>query len=246
MEETTLGILLITAATIGVVHTITGPDHYVPFIAMSRVGRWSLTKTIVITLACGVGHVLSSVVLGALGIALGWAVSGLEAFEGTRGGLAGWLLLGFGLAYMVWGIRRAIRNQPHTHRHVHADGDVHAHEHAHTDEHTHVHTLQYAPASRDEAQAGSMTPWILFTIFVFGPCEPLIPILMYPAAKLNVAGIVLVALVFGVFTIGTMTAIVVSAYVGLMKLRVSGLARYSHAIAGLALTICGAAIKLGL
>ncbi len=238
MDETTLGILLITAATIGVVHTITGPDHYIPFIAMSRVGRWSLTKTILITLVCGVGHVLSSVVLGTLGIALGWAVSGLEVFEGVRGGLAGWLLLGFGLAYMVWGIRRAIRNQPHTHVHVHGSGNVHAHEHAHTDEHTHVHT--------EEERAGSMTPWILFTIFVFGPCEPLIPILMYPAAELNVWGIVLVALVFGVFTIGTMTAIVVSAYVGLMKLRVTGLARYSHALAGLAITACGAAIKLGL
>ena len=59
-------------------------------------------------------------------------------------------------------------------------------------------------------------------------------------------GIVLVALVFGVFTIGTMTAIVVSAYVGLMRLRVTGLARYSHALAGFALTACGAAIKLGL
>jgi hypothetical protein len=31
-----------------------------------------------------------------------------------------------------------------------------------------------------------------------------------------------------------------------MQLRVTGLARYSHAIAGLAITACGAAIKLGL
>jgi len=27
--------------------------------------------------------------------------------------------------------------------------------------------------------------WALFLIFVFGPCEPLIPLIMYPAAKLN-------------------------------------------------------------
>jgi len=238
METTTLWILLATAATVGFVHTVTGPDHYIPFIAMSRVGCWSLPKTLIVTLACGVGHVLSSVALGGLGITLGWAVGGLEVFEGTRGGLAGWLLLGFGLAYTVWGIRRAIRNQPHTHLHVHAEGTVHAHEHAHRGEHTHVHT--------EEERAGSMTPWILFTIFVFGPCEPLIPILMYPAAELNVWGIVLVALVFGVVTIGTMTAVVAGAYVGLMRLRLVSLARYSHAIAGLAITACGAAIKLGL
>ena len=246
MEDTTLGVLLITAATIGVVHTITGPDHYVPFIAMSRVGRWSLTKTMAITLACGVGHVLSSVVLGGLGIGLGWAVGGLEIFEGIRGGLAGWLLLGFGLAYTAWGIRRAIRHRPHAHVHAHVNGRVHVHKHDHTGNHTHVHTLQYARPASDEERAGSMTPWILFTIFVFGPCEPLIPILMYPAAELNVGGIVLVALVFGLFTIATMTAIVVPAYVGLTQLRVTGLARYSHAIAGLAITACGVAIKLGL
>ena len=94
-----------------------------------------------------------------------------------RGNLAGWLLLGFGLAYLAWGVKRALRNQPHTHAHAHADGIVHDHAHAHSDEHAHPHT--------DEARAASMTPWILFTIFVFGPCEPLIPLLMFPAAKLR-------------------------------------------------------------
>ncbi|HOD34406.1 MAG TPA: hypothetical protein PLR20_01590 [Syntrophales bacterium] len=27
------------------------------------------------------------------------------------------------------------------------------------------------------------TPWVLFTIFVLGPSEPLIPVLMFPAAR---------------------------------------------------------------
>jgi len=215
-----------------------GPDHYVPFIAMSRAGKWSFAKTIAITLICGLGHVLSSVVLGALGIAFGWAVSGLEAFEGARGGLAGWLLLGFGLAYTVWGIRRAIRNRPHSHLHTHDDGTVHVHPHAHVDNHAHAHT--------DEQGRSMMTAWVLFTIFVFGPCEPLIPILMYPAAERSWWGIVLVAAVFSACTIGTMTAAVTAGYLGLSRISVSGLERYSHATAGLALTACGLAIKLGL
>ena len=90
MPDTTLLVLLATAASVGFVHTITGPDHYLPFVAMARIGRWSLAKTITVTLACGVGHVLSSVILGALGIALGLAVGSLEWFEGVRGNLAGW------------------------------------------------------------------------------------------------------------------------------------------------------------
>ncbi|MEP0848449.1 MAG: sulfite exporter TauE/SafE family protein [Phycisphaerae bacterium] len=234
----TLSLLLATAAFVGFFHTITGPDHYVPFIAMARVGGWSVSKTILVTTLCGIGHVASSVLLGALGIAFGWAVSGLTRFEGLRGELAGWLLIGFGFAYTVWGVRRAIRGARHSHWHAHGDGTVHDHPHDHEDEHAHVH----AP----DAAAPSMTPWILFTIFVFGPCEPLIPILMYPAATVDAASVVLVALVFGLCTIGTMLGIVLAAYYGSMRLRVGPLERASHALAGLAVLACGAAIKFGL
>ena len=40
------------------------------------------------------------------------------------------------------------------------------------------------------------TPWVLFLIFVFGPCEPLIPLVMYPAAKHNIQGAIIVAILF--------------------------------------------------
>jgi ABC-type nickel/cobalt efflux system permease component RcnA len=243
MDDVTLLGLLGTAAFIGFIHTLTGPDHYIPFIAMSKVGRWSLPKTLAITLACGVGHVASSVVLGLGGIAASLALAKLEWFEGVRGDLAAWLLLGFGLAYMAWGIRRAIRNRPHAHVHGHADGAVHRHVHTHHEEHAHPHARLDAD---EEAGAGRMTPWILFTIFVFGPCEPLIPILMYPALKLNFWSVLLVAGVFALLTIGTMLTIVTAAYWGLLRLSTSRLERYSHAIAGFALAACGGAMVAGL
>ena len=94
METTTLAALTATAAFLGFLHTLTGPDHYLPFVAMARAGRWSLRKTLLVTLTCGLGHVLGSVVLGMLGVALGLAVTGLEWLEGMRGSLAGWMLLG--------------------------------------------------------------------------------------------------------------------------------------------------------
>jgi sulfite exporter TauE/SafE len=238
MEQTSLTLLAGAAAGIGLVHTLTGPDHTIPFVAMSRVGRWSLRKTMVVTLACGAGHVLSSVVLGMIGIGAGLAVGGLEWFEGVRGGLAGWLLLGFGLAYMTWGIHRAVRNRPHSHLHLHEDGLAHEHAHGHGREHAHVHA--------NEPESGSMTPWILFTIFVFGPCEPLIPLVMYPAAKHSMWGVVLVVVVFGAVTLATMTAIVAAAWAGLGRLRFRGLERYGHAVAGFAITACGAAVQFGL
>ncbi len=234
-----LWILALTAGSIGVVHTLLGPDHYLPFVAMSRARDWSVSKTLTITIACGVGHVLSSVVLGFLGIAFGIGVFKLERVESARGSLAGWLMLAFGLAYLLWGVRRAIKNKPHKHWHAHEDGTVHEHAHVHRNEHAHAH---------DKTSVRSVTPWVLFTIFVFGPCEPLIPVLIYPAAKGSVWSVILVTLVFAVSTIGTMTAVVLLGIVGVSKLAnpLARLERYGHAFAGFAVLACGAAIKLGL
>lgn len=232
-----LSLLLATAATIGVAHTLLGPDHYVPFVALSRARGWTARKTFLVTLLCGIGHVLSSVVLGFIGISLGIALFRLEAIESLRGDMAAWLLIAFGFAYFVWGIRRALRNRRHEHRHVHANGAVHSHSHAHAGEHSHVHV----------AGERNVTMWILFLIFVFGPCEPLIPILMFPAARGSVLHVALVAGVFGIATIGTMLAVVMASYFGLSKVRVRGLERFGSAFAGLAILLSGSAIAfLGL
>jgi nickel/cobalt exporter len=228
-----ISILLITAASIGFFHTLFGPDHYLPFIVMAKSGKWSKVKTIWITVLCGIGHVLSSVVIGLIGIAAGIAVSKLEGIESFRGDIAAWLLIAFGLVYFVWGLKRAIKNKPHAHVHVHPDGTMHEHKHTHQLEHTHVHEK---PAKK------SMTPWILFTIFIFGPCEPLIPLLMYPAAAHSTYGVALVAFVFSITTIGTMLAVVMVSLWGINLLPMEKLERYTHALAGAAICLSGCAI----
>ena len=233
-----LKILIITAASIGFFHTIFGPDHYLPFIMMSWARKWSLTKTTVITVLCGLGHIGSSVVLGMIGVALGIAVGKLEFVESIRGNLAAWLLIGFGLAYTIWGIKRAYKNKPHTHSHIHLDTSEHSHEHTHQQEHTHVHNSK---------PAVSITPWALFVIFVFGPCEPLIPILMYPAAKNSFVGLLIVTAVFGTITIATMLGIVLLSVAGVSFLPLNKMQRFSHAIGGITICLCGLSIQfLGL
>jgi len=240
-----LTLLALTAATVGVLHTLLGPDHYLPFVLMGQAGNWSRTKTVAVTLVCGTGHVLSSVVLGAVGIGLGVAVGRLEAVESFRGQLAAWALIAFGLVYFVWGLRRALRGQAHEHLHAHPDGSVHRHAHVHEEEHLHVHTLARDVPARP---MGRLTPWVLFTIFIFGPCEPLIPLLMYPAAQQSPGGVVLVATVFGVATLITMVATVLLFQAGVKRLPLANrLERYAHALAGATLALCGAAIQfLGL
>ena len=90
-------ILVASAASIGFLHTLFGPDHYLPFIVMSKTGKWTFKKTAIVTFLCGIGHVIGSIVLGLVGITLGVAVSKLEILESFRGEFAAWFLIAFGL-----------------------------------------------------------------------------------------------------------------------------------------------------
>jgi ABC-type nickel/cobalt efflux system permease component RcnA len=227
--------ILLTAASLGFLHTVLGPDHYIPFVALSKARCWSRTRTAVVTFLCGVGHVGSSVLIGLAGIALGTSVSRLQWFEGLRGDTAGWLLLSFGLAYMLWGIKKAIRGEKHFHLHSHDSGAPHSHEHPHKTDHAHIH-----------GDATSVTPWALFIIFVFGPCEPLIPVLMYPALKGGIGQAMAAAAVFSVATISTMMVSVFLLLRGIRFFPVERMERYAHALAGFAIFACGIAVKAGL
>jgi len=229
-----LGLLVLTAASIGFVHTLLGPDHYLPFVAMSAARNWTTRRTLWVTTLCGLGHVLGSVAIGAVGIAIGVSLHRLEWLEGLRGDAAAWLLTGFGLAYLAWGLKKARRSRPHTHEHVHADGTLHRHEHGHEGGHLHPHA--------DVRRAQSITPWALFVIFVLGPCEPLIPVLMYPASQHSVWGTMAVVLAFGAATLATMLTVVYLAQHGLKRLPIDSAERYSHALAGAALSLCGLGI----
>lgn len=243
-------VLAGTAAALGFVHTLIGPDHYLPFIVIGRARNWTLRKTLGVSFLAGLGHILSSVVLGFVGIALGIAVAKLEGVESTRGTIAAWLLIGFGFAYFVWGMRRAWRGKPHTHPHIHAElheaGPDHDHDHGHAHPHTHV-KAEHAHPHGEAPEKTNITPWILFTIFVFGPCEPLIPLIMYPAARHSTAGVVLVAVAFGLVTILTMLVIIAAASLGASFVKLGKLERYSHALAGLMIFVSGLTVQfLGL
>ncbi len=61
-------VLYLTAASIGFFHTLLGPDHYIPFIVISKARKWSMWKTNLITFLCGIGHVGSSILIGFIGI----------------------------------------------------------------------------------------------------------------------------------------------------------------------------------
>ena len=113
-EITHLAALIAGAATVGALHTL-APDHWMPFAALGRANRWSTGKLIRTTIFCGMGHVTVSAVLALIA-----SFAGLQVIERIGSHLAEQatlLLIAFGLAYLVWGLRRSF--SAHQHRHWH-------------------------------------------------------------------------------------------------------------------------------
>ena len=210
IQTTTL--LLGTAASLAVVHTLLGIDHSLPFVALGRSRQWTLGRTLLVTASCGAGHVASSVVIGAAGVGLGIATDALLWLESARGELAAGLLIGFGLAYAAWAVWRGFRG---------GNG---------------------VRPSGASAGADRVTPWALFIVFVLGPCEPLIPLMVVPGMARDWLGVAAVVGVFGLLTIGAMLLAVVAAWRGIALLGPGRVGRHADVAAGLVVAASGAAV----
>ncbi|WP_426491508.1 hypothetical protein [Hymenobacter sp. 102] len=77
------------------------PNHWAPVLAVARAERWTLRRAVGVTVAAGLAHVLSTLLLGvALGL-LGWKLS--VRFEQFAGWVAPLLLIGLGVLYAFSG-----------------------------------------------------------------------------------------------------------------------------------------------
>jgi nickel/cobalt exporter len=208
LSESLTGVLALAAITVGSLHTI-APDHWVPFAALARAQGWSRARTVRITAACGFGHVTSSVVLGGLALFFGFEM--LRLVGERMEAVAGLLLIGFGLVYTTYGLRRALGAHVHGHHHDHYD---------------HVH------------EPRTMTPVALFLLFSADPCVAVIPIL-FAAAPLGVWQTLLVVGAYELATIATMVALVLPASAAARQVRGRWAGRYGDAAAGAVIASVG-------
>ncbi len=221
-------LLSITAASLGFIHTVLGPDHYVPFIVLSRARKWTVSKTMWITFIAGVGHIGGSVVLGIGGVALGVGLNKLVFIESVRGEIVGWMLMAFGGTYAIYGVFKYLKDGGHNHL-----PDFLIPKKIRQMKHDVSHSME------EKEDNTKLTPWILFIIFVFGPCEVLIPMLIFPAAEKNIAGVISVTLFFGTTTILTMMLLVYLGHFGSSLVRLKPYEKYMHLIAGLVILLSG-------
>jgi len=205
--------LAIAAATVGALHSL-APDHWVPVAAVGRARGWSTARTSRVALLCGFGHVTVSAALGVVGLVSGTAI--VEAIGARAGLVAGVLLIGFGLAYALWGARHVIARRLHGHDHRHFD---------------HVHEPTRA------------TTWTLFAIYCADPCVAVVPII-FAAAPLSVAGTVGVVAVYEAATMATMVALVALARAGAARVSGRWFERWADSAAGGLIAATGVAVAL--
>lgn len=214
--DLTLSAIWVTAFLTAVIHTIAGPDHYLPFIAIAKSRGYSLKKTLWWTFVCGLGHIFSALLIAVVFIYFShWlSESDFAWIEDNRSDLAAYALIGLGGAYLLWALR---------HRLQHKEGR----------EHTHL------------SEEKSIAVWVVFIIFVLGPCEALLPVLT-ASSVLGISAVISSTVIFSVATIATMMAAVACGMLGLNALRFKRIEKYAHELAGAAIMACGLAILCGL
>jgi hypothetical protein len=204
MQTTTIP-LLTAAVSVAFFHAL-APDHWVPFVALAKGSRWRMKKLGWVTLLAGIAHVLSSLLLGLIGLWAGLAIHHLQGAEAWRGSVGIWLLVGFGTAYALWGFKHAQHHHPHV-------------------------TVQEVAKTYARKRL-----WMLFAIMIFGPCEPLIP-LMFMASQQSMAAVWAVSGVFSVVTVAMVVGQSLLSFAGVRLVKAPWMERYAHALAGLVIVL---------
>src|SRR6185312_13060049 len=112
----TLPALMLAAAGVGFGHAVM-PDHWMPLAVLSRTQRYSTRRTVRLSLAAGVTHVLVSLVLGAVLVVVGLQFRGTVARHTDV--VIGGVLLVTGLVFV------AMEMVGRGHRHDHDDNHHH-------------------------------------------------------------------------------------------------------------------------
>ena len=198
--------LVITTVSVALIHVILGPDHYVPFVVLSRSEKWPWRKTFIVVFASAVFHLASSVILGFLGIFTGLGISKVLLIDQGRGQWATAILITFGLLYFIWGLRRAF--------------------------------------GKSDKVNTTVSPWILTTVLVLGPCEPLIPLMMYTSMAGSLFQTVCVVLIFSLTTILFMVSLALALSFKLSGAYSQRLERFSPALSGAMIFISAVAVFL--
>ncbi|HEY2652685.1 MAG TPA: hypothetical protein VGI50_12220 [Solirubrobacteraceae bacterium] len=207
--------LLAAAAGVGFGHAIL-PDHWVPLALVGRTRRYPLTRVARLSGLAGVAHVLVSVVLGAVIIAIGLQFR--STVQSAQDAIVGGLLIATGVAFAA----------------LELSGRGHGHNHDHPHHHDHEH-------SRLHGLAAVMVPFGAAA----SPDLTILPVFL-AAATVGIATAVASLAIFAAITIGTIVGLTVAAARGGYEIRGQWLDRWGNGLTAAVLVVIGTLVLSGL
>ncbi|MGH6977143.1 MAG: hypothetical protein ACREED_08970 [Stellaceae bacterium] len=259
-------LLLAAVVAVGVLHTMV-PDHWVPITVLARQHGWSRAETARAAAQAGLGHVVSTLVIGAVIWLLGVATA--QRFGGVVDMLSSVALIGFGGWFAIAGLLELRHDHGHHHQHHGRDrdhdrehdgehghgGDVVRHVHLHRHEgrppHVHVHAHAFATAHPITAAIAFDPPLhdhshkatgrgALLLILGSSPMIEGVPA-FFAAGKFGAGLIVAMSLLFAASTIATYVVLCTVSTQGLERVRLGPLERYGEVLSGAFIALVGIA-----
>ena len=209
--------LLAASAGVGVGHAIL-PDHWVPLAVMGRARRYPLSKVARLSGLAGLAHVLLSVILGGVTIAVGLQFR--STVQSAQDTIIGCLLIATGLGFTVL----ELIGRGHSH-----DPAGHGHGHAHAHERRGIRGLAAVMVPFGAAASPDLT---------------ILPVFL-AAATAGVATAIGSLVIFAAVTIGTIVGLTLAATTGGYQIRGQWLDRWGNAVTAVVLVVIGALVLTG-
>jgi nickel/cobalt transporter (NicO) family protein len=233
--------LLAAAAGVGFGHAIL-PDHWVPLAVLGRTRRYPLTRIARLSGLAGVAHVLVSIALGAVIIAIGLQFR--STIQHAQDTIIGCILIATGIGFLV--LELTGHGHHHDHDHGHHDHD---HDHDHGNDHTHVHTHDdgYTHDSHADEPNPRRLSGLAAVMVPFGaaasPDLTILPVFL-AATTAGIATAVGSVVIFAAVTIGTIVGLTLAAARGGYQIQGEWLERWGNFFTAGVLLIIGLLVLL--
>jgi hypothetical protein len=227
--------LLAAAAGVGFGHAIL-PDHWVPLAVVGRTRRYSLGRVARLSGMAGVAHVLVSIVLGGVIVAVGLQFR--STVQSAQDTIIGCVLMLTGLGFAAL----ELIGRGHHHDHDH--------DHAHPRHHDHPHLHLPSPSESDEQVAAGEGRFhgLAAVMIPFGaaasPDLTILPVFLAATTAGAVTAIGSLA-IFAAVTIGTIVTLTLAACFGGYQIQGEWLERWGNAFTALVLIAIGALVLTG-
>jgi ABC-type nickel/cobalt efflux system permease component RcnA len=231
--------LLAAAAGVGFGHAVL-PDHWVPLAVVGRTRRYPLVRVARLSGMAGVAHVLVSIVLGGVIIAVGLQFR--STVQSAQDTIIGCVLILTGLGFAA--LELTGHGHHHDHAHTHDRGHTHEHQQGHDHDHPHEHPHLLSASEVDEQIAikESRFHGLASVMVPFGaaasPDLTILPVFL-AATTAGVSTAISSLVIFAVVTIATIVSLTLLACFGGYQIRGQWLERWGNVFTALVLVVIG-------